>query len=114
MADAGEIIKRIRAKGANVIIDQGRLRLVNGKKLPAEAMGYLKAHGKEIVAWLEREAGFEERAAIMEYDGGLTRDRAEYLTSLLMKEPPSGVDRMDWTWFVGEAAKVFEFEQVAA
>lgn len=105
MADVTRIIERIRANGANVTIDGGRLRIVNGDKLPAGALEFIKAHSKEIADWLDREAEFEERAAIIQYDGGLTRAVAEYLTRLLMASPPDSADPADWSWFVAEAAK---------
>ena len=105
MASVGELIERIRSHGANVVVDSGKLRIINGKKLPDGALDYVRKHGAEIAAFLENEAEFEERAAIIQYDGGLTRAVSEYLTRLLMAAPPAGTSREDWSWFVGEAAK---------
>ncbi|HEU4682954.1 MAG TPA: hypothetical protein VFS39_00445 [Nitrospira sp.] len=108
MPSPSAIIDRIRSLGANVTIDSGRLVIVNRQKLPAEALAYIRAHAKEIASWLEREAEFEERAAIIEYDGGLTRAVSEYLTRLLMASPPAGADPADWSWFVSEAARAVD------
>jgi hypothetical protein len=105
MADAGKIVDRIRACGANVMIDGGKLSIVNRAKLPDGSLDYIRQHGKEIAAFLEDEAAFEERAAIIQYDGGLNRAVAEYLTRLLQSSPPDGASAADWSWFVGEAAK---------
>lgn len=108
MASVAELVQRIRSHGANIIIDAGKLRIVNGKKLPDGALDYIKKHGADVAAFLDQEAGFDERAAIIEYDGGLTRAVAEYLTRLLMASPPSEANAADWSWFVGQAAKVID------
>lgn len=108
MASVAELIGRIRSHGANVMIDAGKLRVVNGRKLPDGALDYIKKHGAELVAFLDEEANFDERAAIIEFDGGLTRPAAEYLTKLLMSHPPAGANEADWSWFVAQAAKVMD------
>jgi hypothetical protein len=108
MASVPELIERVRSHGANVTIDGGKLRVINGRKLPDGALDYIKKHGAEVAAFLDTEAEFDERAAIIEYDGGLTRAVAEYLTKLLMSSAPSGANAEDWSWFVGEAAKAID------
>lgn len=108
MLSAAKIIERIRANGANVMCDRGKLVVVNRTKLPAEALDFIREHAREIATFLDREAETEERAAIIEYDGGLTRAVAEYLTKLLMSSPPEGSSPSDWSWFVGEAAKAID------
>lgn len=108
MPDPRKIIERIRALGANVLLDSGRLHIINREKLPPEAFDYIRRNGKAIAAFLDKEAAFEERAAIMQYDGGLTRPVAEYLARLLQSNPPQAVDPADWSFFVGKAAEVVE------
>jgi len=105
---AAKIIERIRANGANVMCDGGKLVIVNRTKLPDGAIDFIRAQARDIALFLEREAETEERAAIIEYDGGLTRAVAEYLTKLLMSSPPHGSNPSDWSWFVGEAAKAID------
>src|SRR5690554_2274877 len=80
MADPRAIVERIRALGANVYIDGDRLRIANRSKLPAKAIDVIRDNAAEIAEWLEDEAAYEERAAIIEHDGGLTRAVAEYIT----------------------------------
>lgn len=109
MASVEAILSRIRTHGANVVLDDGKIRVVNGKGLPEGAVSYIAAHGREIAAFLVREAEFEERAAIMEFDGGLTRASAEYMTRLLMRSPPEGTNVVEWQWFCNEAAKLIDF-----
>lgn len=90
------------------MIDGNKLTIVNRAKLPAGASDFIRANGKEIAAFLEREADFGERAAIIEYDGGLARPAAEYLARLLMSAPPEGADKSDWSWFVGQATQIID------
>lgn len=108
MANLRSAVGRIREYGGNVIVDSGRLRIINREKLPAAALEYIKTHAKELGDYLECEAEFEERAAIIEYDGSLTRPIAEYLSKLLMKSPPDGVDLSEWSWFVGQASAIID------
>lgn len=103
---AGKIVARVRSNGANIILDGGRLKIVNGTRLPAGARDFIKAHGKAIAAFLDKEGEFEERAAIIEHDGGLDRTSAESLARLLLSSPPSGADPSDWTWFCNHAARI--------
>lgn len=108
MAEVQRILERIRSFGANVMVDHANLTVVNREKLPAGALEYIKKNGREIASFLEKEANFSERAAIMEYDGGLNRPAAEYLTRLLMSSPPEGTDQADWSWFVGMASQIID------
>ncbi|PSJ64486.1 hypothetical protein [Kumtagia ephedrae] len=108
MADAAEIISRIRDRGANVAIDAGKLTIVDSHKLPAGSIAFIRANARAIADYLDREAAFEERAAILEYDGGLPRPMAEDFARLLLASAPRGVTPADWTWFCGKAAEIVE------
>jgi hypothetical protein len=108
MADAGEIVARIRQAGANIVLDGGKLQLVNAKKLPAGSLDFIKKHGKQIADFLEKEGDFEERSAIIEHDGGVRRPLADDLARLLLASPPNDVNQADWTWFVGKASEVID------
>lgn len=108
MASVSEVIDRVRSFGANITLDGNKLVIVNREKLPTGALDYIKAHGRLIADFLDKEGDFSERAAILEYDGGLTRSIAEYLTKLLLSNPPEGASPADWSWFVAEGAKIAE------
>lgn len=73
------IVARIRAHGGEVIRDRWHLRLRRGR-LTDEALAWLRLERVRAAVmrevWPEADA-FEERAAIMEFDGGLTRPEAE-------------------------------------
>jgi hypothetical protein len=108
MADPRSVVERIRELGANILIDGSKLTVVNKHKLPASALAFIKEHGRDIAAFLKREAEFDERAAIMEYDGGLRRADAEFLARMLLANPPEGADRCDWSWFVSQASQIVD------
>lgn len=114
MADPRKILERIRSHGANLVLDDGDIRVINKTKLPAGAYDYVKSHAGEMAAFLEREGDIEERAAIMEHDGGFSREAADKFTSILFSTPPEDVDPADWTWFVSKATKVLEESGVLA
>lgn len=108
MANPAQIIEKVRAYGANVMLDGHKLIIINREKLPAGAMEFIKKNAKQIGVFLENECNVEERAAIIEFDGGLTRQTAEYLTHLLHASTPADANAADWSWFVSKAANIIE------
>lgn len=71
------IIDRIRAHGGEIIRDGWQISLRKGR-LDAPALAWLRDHKADLMreVWPEYDK-FEERAAIMEFDGGLPRIEAE-------------------------------------
>lgn len=71
------ILDRIRAHGGDVTRDRWTITVRRGR-LSADAVAWVSAHKDDLMreVWPEFDA-FEERAAIMEYDGGLSRSDAE-------------------------------------
>lgn len=71
------ILSRIEANGGAVIRDEWRFSLRRGR-LTSEALMWLRARWSQacLEAWPPLDT-FEERAAIMEYDGGMPREEAE-------------------------------------
>lgn len=71
------ILARIRANGGDVVRQEWRFRLQPGR-LSTEALGWLRARWREACreAWPALD-DWEERAAIREYEGGLSRAEAE-------------------------------------
>lgn len=108
MPDPAKIIERVRSNGANVMLDGGKLKLVNAKKLSPELIAFVTKHAVDIAASLDKEAEFDERAAIMEHEGGLTRQAAEYMSRMLISSPPAGANAADWTWWCDQASRIVE------
>ena len=71
------IIDRIRANGGEAIRSQWNVKLRPGRLTP-DAIAWVRDHKRELMReiWPEFDA-FEERAAIREFDAGLSRAEAE-------------------------------------
>lgn len=71
------ILARIRANGGEVIRDEWRITIKPGRLKP-DALAWVQANKANLMreVWPEYD-DFEERAAIMEFDGGMTRPEAE-------------------------------------
>jgi hypothetical protein len=79
---AVDLLEHVRAAGFTLDLADGKLLLTPASMLSDELRTALRASKTEVLALLaaEREAdaeAFEERAAIMEFDGGLPRADAE-------------------------------------
>ena len=84
-----DIMTALTAYGAKAVIEQGRVRLVCREPLPAELIETARAHKDELRALLEaRRDHFEQRAAILEFDEGLSRAEAE---AIARREMMAGV-----------------------
>lgn len=70
------ILAQLRARGGDVIRDEWRFTLRRGDLTPA-AVEWIKRRHRDlcIEAWPQFDA-WEERAAIMEFDAGMTRAEA--------------------------------------
>lgn len=108
MTTTADLIARIREKGANIVLGNDGLRVINRDRLSPEAIAYIKKHRLALAEHLSADADIEERSAIIEHDGGLPRVAADGLARLLFATVPAGVDPADWSWFVGHAAKIFD------
>ncbi|UXU73804.1 MULTISPECIES: hypothetical protein [unclassified Paracoccus (in: a-proteobacteria)] len=71
------ILERIRAHGGEVIRDKWTITLRKGRLTPA-ALAWVKDHRDDLMreVWPEFD-DFEERAAIREFEGGMSRADAE-------------------------------------
>ncbi|WP_423207989.1 hypothetical protein E2974_12445 [Paracoccus yeei] len=71
------ILDHIRAHGGEVIRDGWSIALRKGR-MTSETIAWVRDHKTDLMReiWPEFDE-FEERAAIMEFDGGMTRSDAE-------------------------------------
>ena len=79
---AADLLRHVRAAGFTLDLADGKLLVAPASMLTDELRTALRSSKTEVLALLtaEREAdaeAFEERAAIMEFDGGLHRAEAE-------------------------------------
>ncbi len=87
MSATPDIIAQVRAAGGRVIIIEDRLKVRAPLPLPDKLVAELRLHKAEVLAFLQdrkpvwtpedRQAHFDERAGIVEHDGGLSRADAE-------------------------------------
>ncbi len=78
------LLKRVKAEGCTVALAGERLRLAAPRPLPLSLLEAVRARKSEIISMLQQQAAlaselFEERAAILEHEGGLPRQEAERL-----------------------------------
>ncbi|MER9459697.1 hypothetical protein NKI80_07305 [Mesorhizobium sp. M0387] len=110
MADAADLFNRVRSFGANIVLDGNSLRIVNPNKLPASAREYIAKNGKAVAEYLRSDENieFEERAAIVEFEGGAPREWAEQFARYLSVTKPAGISEMDWSWFLTTCGRMID------
>ncbi len=88
MSAAFELVREVESAGGHIAAAGGRLKLSAPAPLPDGLVDELRAHKTELLALLsggvasaggavDGDEWFEERAAIIEHDGGLSRAEAE-------------------------------------
>lgn len=102
MADVAAILGKVRALGADVVLDGGRMKIVNPLNLSEEQRAWLKENGALIEPHLHD-------AGAPTFDDGAPKPWTEFLR-LLYRARPEGVDQCDWSWFVTKADQVVRGE----
>jgi hypothetical protein len=83
--NAAQLLTELTRLGVRIEAHGERLRYSPRSAVTPDLAKRMKAHKGELMT-MAREAAdeqFEERAAIMEYDGGLSRTDAEYFARIL-------------------------------
>lgn len=78
--NAVHLIEQVRYAGGIIRVEGGKLKLIAPRPLAPDLVETLRAHKAELLATLTGEGlreAFEERAAILEHDAGLSRPQAE-------------------------------------
>jgi hypothetical protein len=96
MNDVQELIEAVSASGATIRVEGPNLKIKPAGVLPPELKARLKENKTEVLQRLEPQESLrgldgastawewiEERAAIMESDGGLNRDEAHHRAFML-------------------------------
>lgn len=117
---AVDMLATVRAIGGDVkIVAPGRLKVVAPAPLPNELIEKLRAAKLDLLtvltsstptanladAWSEEN---EERAAIVEYDGGAPRAWAEGFARLDPHKPPGDVPPRRWLRFVDDCGRFLD------
>jgi hypothetical protein len=119
-AAADDVLAAVRARGGEVMLaGPGRLRIVAPAPLPTELIERLrvakpclltlvarpKPQIRPVDTWTERE---EERAAIVEHDGGAPPAWAEALARLNPNKPPRHVTLERWWRFIDDCGRFLD------
>jgi hypothetical protein len=120
MTAAVDMLAAVRAAGGDVTLaSPGRLKVVAPRPLSGELIKQLRAAKPALLTllassrttaqtvdnWTERE---EERAAIVEHDGGARRAWAEALARLDPAKPPRDVPLDRWERFIDDCGRFLD------
>jgi len=115
---AAEVLRVARAAGVHVQIDGDDLVLEAAVPPPPAVIDLLSGHKASIVALLrpaedgwsaeDRQVLFDERAAIIEFDGGASRTWADALARLDPACPPSDVPPKRWLRFIDDCGRFLD------
>jgi hypothetical protein len=116
--NAADALKTARAAGVEVILDGDDLALNAASAPPAVVLDALSLHKAEVVALLrpgrdgwsaeDWHVLFDERAGIIEFDGGLPRASAEALARLDPTKAPGDVPARGWVQFIDDCGRFLD------
>jgi hypothetical protein len=115
---AAEALRVARAAGVHVQIDGDDLSLEASAPPPPAVIDLLSHHKAEIAALLRQaedgwsaedwQTVFDERAGIIEYDGGAPRAWAEALARLDPARPPCDIPAKRWLQFIDDCGRFID------
>ena len=115
---AAEVLRVARAAGVHVQIDGDDLSLEASAPPSPAVIDLLSSHKASIVALLrpaeddwsaeDRQVLFDERAAIIEFDGGASRTWAEALARLDPARPPCDTPAKRWLQFIDDCGRFID------
>jgi len=115
---AAEALRAARAAGINLGIDGDDLVLEASMPPPAAVLDAVSRHKAEIVSLLsptgdgwsaeDWQTVFDERAGIIEYDGGAPRAWAEALAKLDPARPPYDIPPKRWLQFIDDCGRFID------
>jgi hypothetical protein len=112
---AAEALNAARAVGVSVQLDGGELVLEAAISPPTAVFEALKHYKADIIALLrpplktdDWQPSFDERAAIIEYDGINPRVWAEALARLDPARPPCDISPMRWLRFIDDCGRFLD------
>jgi hypothetical protein len=117
MKAAADMLAAVRRVGGDVMLaSPGRLKVIAPTPLPDELIQQLRAAKPDLLTlvtpttqpvdtWTDAE---EERAAVIEFDGGGPRDWAEALARLDPGKPPRHVPLQRWLRFIDDCGRFLD------
>ena len=108
MPSAAEVVERVRSLGANITVDGDKLSIQNRNKLPPEAIAYVRKHAETIADFICAEAEIDQRAAIMEHDGEVPRDIADFCARAMIPGIPAGISEADRSFYITAIGRIVD------
>lgn len=100
MTAIAPILTKVRALGADVVLERGKMTIVNGQSLNGDQRSWLAKHQDAI------ERHLQENAAPSVSDQDTPPLTWGQTARILYAECPEGRDKYDWSYFVTEMGKV--------
>lgn len=107
MADVGAILAKVRALGADVVLEHGKMTIVGAVHLNADQRAWLASNRAAIEGHLQHVSG-----AGVVFEADRPHAWGEF-ARVLYAECPETVDPFDWSWFVTTAGKIVRGEREA-
>ena len=102
MASVSEILSKVRALGADVVLERDKMTITGSVYLNGEQRQWLASHRAAIEAHLRRVPGATACDEQPKPWGEFAR--------MLYAACPDNVDPFDWSWFVTTAGKIVRGE----
>lgn len=106
MSAARSLLRAARAIGLSLDIAGDDLVIEADRDPPAALLAELQRHKAELLALLKEDQA--ERAAIVEYDGGMPREWSQGFARLHPDRPPADVPFTRWRTFVDDVGRFLD------
>ena len=101
MADIGPVLSKIRALGADLVLDNGAVKIIEGAKLNDKQQVWIANNRGGIEAYLR-----SLKAALPISENDTPPQTWGQFARVLYGCCPEGHDKCDWSYFVTEMGKV--------
>jgi hypothetical protein len=111
MAEIAPILDKVRALGADVVLERGKMTIVNGQGLSAEQRSWI-ARNRSVIEHHLREKRIAAGSAPLHVPAADDTPPMVWgeFARILYSSPPGSADPCDWSWFITEAGKIIRGE----
>jgi hypothetical protein len=107
VADVGAVLQKVRALGADIVLEQGKITIVGSAHLNTDQRNWI-AENREAIEQHLRTAVASLPPDVSEND--TTPFTWGQFARVLYAQPPENVDASDWSWFVSTAGRIVREE----
>lgn len=102
MADVAPVLAKVRALGADVVLERGKMTIIGSVHLNTDQRAWIAQHREAVETHLRQTGGGDDVDDLPKTWGEFAR--------ILYSACPENVDACDWSWFVTMAGKVVRGE----